>query len=534
MSFRMVTPRHSNSGSITVRKGIPKDVRADYQRLYGVSREAKLTVPAGTPAHEAKVRASEFLAEVETRIATIRAAKRGEGQSLTQRQAFALAGDWYVWYVRLHEENPGTTERWNNLWVALIDRLEDHAPDEVLEHGWRNLDWTRERQVLEGIRPQIADEAKTAQFLASKGIVLSNEAQALFLDCVLPEFIAAILRLERLAGGDYTPDDRPSQFPKFDGRPVRQGTTVTPWGLFEAWATATQPAESTVNRWRAVFLDLDKRFANAGDIAEDEAREWARKLVTPQRGPRTVNDIWITAARTVFGWGVEERMISTNPFGSVRVTEPRRIRHRETQAFTAEEAATILRASSAIGHPRPTIEGAIRWVPWLCAYSGARAGEVTQLRGEDIEQHGEVHVMLFTPKAGTIKTRKPRRVPIHQHVIEQGFLEFVKSRGDGPLFYDPVEGNRPSDPLNPKRPSAVVVRQKVAAWVRGLGIADNELSPTHAWRHTFKQIADRAGISERMSDYITGHSHKTEGARYGAPTLEDMAAALEKFPRYNC
>ncbi len=54
----------------------------------------------------------------------------------------------------------------------------------------------------------------------------------------------------------------------------------------------------------------------------------------------------------------------------------------------------------------------------------------------------------------------------------------------------------------------------------------------HAWRHTFKQIADRAGISERMSDYITGHKHGTEGAKYGAPTLEDMAAALVKFPRY--
>jgi hypothetical protein len=51
-------------------------------------------------------------------------------------------------------------------------------------------------------------------------------------------------------------------------------------------------------------------------------------------------------------------------------------------------------------------------------------------------------------------------------------------------------------------------------------------------RHTFKQIADRSGISERMSDYITGHAHKSVGATYGAPMLEDMAEALKKFPRY--
>ena len=63
-------------------------------------------------------------------------------------------------------------------------------------------------------------------------------------------------------------------------------------------------------------------------------------------------------------------------------------------------------------------------------------------------------------------------------------------------------------------------------------MTNSELSPNHAWRHTFKQIADRAGISERTSDSITGHSHRTEGAKYGAQTLEDMAAALGKFPRY--
>ncbi len=83
MLFRIVTPRRSKSGSVTIRKGIPKDVRADYERLYGPGWEAKLTLPAGTPPQEAKVRIGEFTAEIETRIATIRAAKKGEGQALT-------------------------------------------------------------------------------------------------------------------------------------------------------------------------------------------------------------------------------------------------------------------------------------------------------------------------------------------------------------------------------------------------------------------------------------------------------------------
>jgi integrase len=153
----------------------------------------------------------------------------------------------------------------------------------------------------------------------------------------------------------------------------------------------------------------------------------------------------------------------------------------------------------------------------------------------DIQKRDHLNVMVLTPDAGTIKTSKARTVPIHRHLIEQGLLEFARSRGKGPLFYDPAELQGSSDPTNPRRPRSVSVRQRLGDWVRKLGVADRELKPNHAWRHTFKQIADSVGISERMSDYITGHAHRTIGAKYGAPTVEHMAAALEKFPRYeNC
>jgi integrase len=64
----------------------------------------------------------------------------------------------------------------------------------------------------------------------------------------------------------------------------------------------------------------------------------------------------------------------------------------------------------------------------ICAYSGASAGEITQLRGIDVEQHGDFYTMKLTPEAGTIKTRKARTVPLHEHIIAQDFLDFVKTR----------------------------------------------------------------------------------------------------------
>ena len=65
-----------------------------------------------------------------------------------------------------------------------------------------------------------------------------------------------------------------------------------------------------------------------------------------------------------------------------------------------------------------------------------------------------------------------------------------------------------------------------------MGVTDPEVKPNHAWRHTFKQTADRVGIPEKMHDEITGHEHATEGRKYGTPTVEDIAEALRKFPRY--
>jgi integrase len=159
-----------------------------------------------------------------------------------------------------------------------------------------------------------------------------------------------------------------------------------------------------------------------------------RGLVTEERSATTVREVWLSSSRRVFGWGAEHKHVRKNPFVDIKVDVPRKSRSRETKAFTEEEARTILRAALAIKNPKTPFERAKRWVPWLCAYSGARAGKVTQLRGVDIEKRGSFHLLM--PDAGTIKTRKTRVVPLHEHLIARGFLEMVRSVGKGALFYD--------------------------------------------------------------------------------------------------
>jgi integrase len=539
MALRMVALNKAADGRWFARKVIPEDVRDQYASLYGMRREAHLKLPGDTPRAEAKVQLAEWTAEIETRIETLRAQKNGKGQPLTKINAVALAGRWYIWFVKQHEDDPGPEKRWKDVGEQLIwDVLYPHAPDSYLEDPKADPHWAawiKDPEVREAVRPQIAEEARVARFLASEGLALNTEAYARFVDAVSDNLYPAISLLQRRAAGDYSPDPTPETFPPFTEGPARASSGPSCWELFEAFVKATKPAENTVQRWRAVFLEMEREFADRGanGITEDAARAWITGLVREKRSALTVREVWLSSSRRVFSWALEHKRISKNPFAEVKVDVRQKARSRETKAFTDAEARMILKAALANKSPKTPWERAKRWVMWLCAYSGARAGEVTQLRGEDIEKRGGFHFMKLTPDAGTIKTRKTRIVPLHEHVIAHGFLEMVRKVGKGALFYDDKTPHRASsDPMKPSRSRAGNVRGDLAEWVREIGVTDKEVSPTHAWRHTFKQIAERVGITEKIHDAITGHAPASEGRKYGQPTADDMARALEMFPRY--
>jgi integrase len=385
--------------------------------------------------------------------------------------------------------------------------------------------------IRDRVRPTIADEAKSEQFLAAKRLALDSAARTVFLDFVARDFFGAVTLLARRARGDYGPDRYAERFPKPH---ASSDASLTPWTLFERWIEKAKPAISTVDRWRGVFLKLKADFpsATAGALLPEQMQEWANGLIDKERSPRTVMDVWVRSCRTVFGWAVAEKLIARNPFVGWRVKVPKKARTRESKEFTSAEINLILSGALKVT-VRSKTDAAKRWCPWLAAYSGARMGELTQLRGADVIEQDGIHALKISPEAGTVKTGVARLVPIHEHIIAQGFLDFVKASGAGPLFYNDAPQTKSVDPTNPKKPRSVKAREHVAAWVRGLGVNDPELSPNHAWRHTFKAIGFRSGMSEKIIDAIVGHAPATVGRGYGAPTLTDKARELEHFKRFS-
>jgi hypothetical protein len=108
-SAKPPTPTHA--GGFRARKVIPADVRDDYAKQHG-KRTEELFNSGPMPATLARAKWREWSSDIEARIANIRAARKGEGRTLTPLAARALAGEWYGWYVALMAGNGWPAPVW--------------------------------------------------------------------------------------------------------------------------------------------------------------------------------------------------------------------------------------------------------------------------------------------------------------------------------------------------------------------------------------------------------------------------------------
>jgi integrase len=193
---------------------------------------------------------------------------------------------------------------------------------------------------------------------------------------------------------------------------------------------------------------------------------------------------------------------------------------RERKGHTDDEARLIL--SAAIGaFPRLSSvrQAARRWIPWLAAYSGARLGEIAQLQKADVRQQQSVWMIGF-PGA-----YERRFVPVHPHLIEQGFIAFVEQAADGSLFYDAPVARRSVEPWDR-------VVADYGKWIRSLGLTDPNLVPAHAWRHRFASVAERFDINPAIVHDLMGHGSPLASDRMLPPSPATLAREISKLPRY--
>ncbi|HYF54086.1 MAG TPA: tyrosine-type recombinase/integrase, partial [Salinarimonas sp.] len=325
------------------------------------------------------------------------------------------------------------------------------------------------------------------------------------------------------------------------GVPVQRGgkvQRVSLKGLVEDWwreAKASGRKPSTFESYRHGFQGLSAylkhddaaRVTPADIVAYKDHRLTAPNAKTGRvASAKTVKDSDLAAFKTVFGWAVANRKLESNPALGITLKVGRAPRLR-SKGFTQEEAAAILAHALAYargGQEQAKTAAAKRWVPWLMAFTGARVGELAQLRRQDVTRHGEHWVVRITPEAGTVKTNQARAVVLHEQLVELGFPAFVQDSREGHLFLTPADDGDVLGPLQG-------VKNRLAEFARE-AVSDPQVAPNHGWRHRFKTVGREVGIDHRTLDAIQGHAPRSDGEDYGDVTLPVIAAAIRRLPRY--
>jgi integrase len=142
------------------------------------------------------------------------------------------------------------------------------------------------------------------------------------------------------------------------------------------------------------------------------------------------------------------------------------------------------------------------WIPLLLRYTGARLNEICQLIFEDVSRVDGVYCLKIRDnfEGQSVKNSSSiRLVPIHNELIEKGFLEFVDSKSEDRLF--------PELPLINGYYSS-----NASKWFQrrrsSLGLGKG--LDAHSFRHTFINELKQLGVSKEIVECIVGHKHNSE------------------------
>ena len=228
---------------------------------------------------------------------------------------------------------------------------------------------------------------------------------------------------------------------------------------------------------------------------------------------------------SIFRVAVEDGKLTDNPLSKLKkrktVSSPRIVR-----SFSQDEIRQIFSLPVFNGDETPHGDMAY-WIPIILYYSGARVEEIAQLRkGDIVEESGIPCFRLAMGEGQSIKMGNTRQFPIHSHLLELGFLEFVQSR-TYQLFTDKSDVNR--------RYSYNYGRWW-GNYIRDHGLKREGIKPTHSFRHTLVTLCRDLNVREEIQDSILGHNENSServkaSHGYGETSVQAQRNVIEQIPR---
>ncbi|NMM75641.1 tyrosine-type recombinase/integrase [Acidovorax sp. SRB_24] len=208
--------------------------------------------------------------------------------------------------------------------------------------------------------------------------------------------------------------------------------------------------------------------------------------------------------------------------------------------WTTEELSTIFLAPLFSDNPGPQPyevdpADARLWLS-LLLWSGARAGEIAQLRVEDVQSRDGVLCLHVTAEAGTVKTSESTRwLPVARTLcpLLLAHVAARKEQGEAVLLA--------SFHRRPKTSPADLATKWFLKFRAGVGLPSGALNGSHRFRHSVRTRLAELGVSPDLGDQLTGHAATgstgrrvytgTVGVRVLSEVVERLGWAWPRSPR---
>lgn len=310
---------------------------------------------------------------------------------------------------------------------------------------------------------------------------------------------------------------------EFLGDPDLTGATSA---RLDEFKVALRRFPNTKRRLEEVpFIKVIEMFEAEESGAPAEARPKFRRLAS-----KTIWN-WFRTYNAMFQYAVDTELVARNPVASVmpvldkKPTVPRVVY--DAADIGSIFTAPLFQGCGAARAYRKKVgavlqKDAVYWLPVFCLWQGCRVEEIGAAMAEDIKQ--EAGHWFLDLRHRTLKNEQSQRMlPIHPRIVRLGFIDYVRRQPPGArLFPELPHDERPVLPKGGKRLAST--RRFSKWWGRwcsanaatsGQGF-DHPHKVFHSFRHTFKRAIREAGVSEEMSDLLTGHKGNDHSGRgYG-------------------
>ncbi|MFC5078482.1 site-specific integrase [Vibrio thalassae] len=222
-----------------------------------------------------------------------------------------------------------------------------------------------------------------------------------------------------------------------------------------------------------------------------------------------------------FEWCMQNEYTDVNPFKSLKFRKSARDRDSKNH-YSMEHLYTIF--SNEGFNKKPFKHTYQYWLPILAYYTGARLNELCQLYTDDIVEVDEVwciQIRAVREDQRLKNLNSERTVPIHQQLLNLGFIEFVLQKQSGRIFNE----------LSLQRDGYGTLASKwFGRLKKRLGFGNG--FDFHSFRHTTATNLKNKQVNVDVAASLLGHSTKSiTYDRYGKNhEIELLYDAINKIP----